>query len=124
MTKLRGGIFGFGNIGQNVAQYINGRQHAEAQIVAICDVDAAQLQLAREQYGLHATPDMSELAQMDLDFVVVASPNAVHAAQVTAAAAAGKHIFCEKPVDLSIDRVRRCLDVVDQTGATLMVGFN
>lgn len=124
MTKLRGGIFGFGNIGQNVAQYINGRQHAEAQIVAICDVDAAQLQLAREQYGLHATPDMSELAQMDLDFVVVASPNAVHAAQVTAAAAAGKHIFCEKPVALTLADADRMIDAVAQAGVISVVNYS
>ena len=38
--------------------------------------------------------------------------------------AAGKAIFCEKPIDLDVDRVRACLEVVKKTGATLMVGFN
>lgn len=124
MTKLRGGIFGFGNIGQNVTQFINGGQHPAAQIVAICDVDEAQLQLARQQYGLRATSDVQELVHMDLDYVVVASPNAVHAEQVRAAAGAGKHIFCEKPVALTLEDTDRMIDAVAQAGVISVVNYS
>ncbi len=48
----------------------------------------------------------------------------MHAQQVEQFARAGKAVFCEKPIDLDSVRVRACLDVVSETGATLMVGFN
>ena len=48
----------------------------------------------------------------------------MHADQIELAAKAGKAIFCEKPVDLSAERVRACLKVVESTKAKLMIGFN
>ena len=48
----------------------------------------------------------------------------MHADLIERAARAKKAIFCEKPIDLDAERVRKCLDVVEATGATLMVGFN
>src|SRR5690606_9946043 len=47
-----------------------------------------------------------------------------HADLIERFARAGKAIFCEKPIDLDVKRVKKCLTVVEKTGATLMVGFN
>jgi myo-inositol 2-dehydrogenase/D-chiro-inositol 1-dehydrogenase len=60
----------------------------------------------------------------DIDAVVICTPTDTHADLIEKFARAGKAIFCEKPIDLSVVRVRQCLEVVAQTGATLMVGFN
>jgi myo-inositol 2-dehydrogenase/D-chiro-inositol 1-dehydrogenase len=64
------------------------------------------------------------LATPGLDAVVICSPTDTHAGYVIKAAQAGKQIFCEKPLDLSLERVREVLKIVDTTGVKLMLGFN
>jgi len=56
--------------------------------------------------------------------VLICSPTPTHAPFTEAAAEAGKHIFCEKPIDLDPERIRRTLEVVDCAGVKLQVGFN
>jgi myo-inositol 2-dehydrogenase/D-chiro-inositol 1-dehydrogenase len=58
------------------------------------------------------------------DAVLIASPTPTHADYIERAAERGCPVFCEKPIDLSADRVRMCLGVVRQTDVALMVGFN
>ena len=60
----------------------------------------------------------------DIDAVVIATPTDLHTACIEAAARSGKAIFCEKPIDLDLDRARACIEIVRETGARLMVGFN
>ncbi len=60
----------------------------------------------------------------DIDAVVICTPTDTHADLIERFARAGKAIFCEKPVDLDVDRVKACLKVVSETKAKLMVGFN
>ena len=64
------------------------------------------------------------IADADVDAVFITTPTDMHSDLIEQAAVAGKAIFCEKPIDLSVERVRRCLAVVDEHGARLMVGFN
>jgi len=64
------------------------------------------------------------MASDDIDAVFITTPTDVHADLIEQAARAGKAIFCEKPIDLDVQRVRDCLAVVAETGAVLMVGFN
>ena len=58
------------------------------------------------------------------DAVLIASPTPTHADYIEQAAAAGRAVFCEKPIDLSAARVRACLAAVRRAGIVLMVGFN
>lgn len=74
----------------------------------------------REVYG---EPE-SVIDHPDIDAVLICSSTNTHAALIEAAAAAGKHIFCEKPIDLDLARVDRVLATVEQAGVKLMVGFN
>ncbi|MCG8308058.1 MAG: inositol 2-dehydrogenase [Cytophagales bacterium] len=60
----------------------------------------------------------------EVDAVIVCSPTNTHADFVIDAAKAGKHIFCEKPLDLSLGRVKEVLDMVHHSGVKLMLGFN
>ena len=64
------------------------------------------------------------LAAPDIDAILIATPADLHAACIEAAARSGKAIFCEKPIDLDLDRARACIEVVRETGVPLMVGFN
>ena len=60
----------------------------------------------------------------EIEAVLICSPTPTHAPFTEAAAAAGKHIFCEKPIDLDPERIRRTVEVVDAAGVKLQVGFN
>ena len=55
--------------------------------------------------------------------MVICTPTDTHADLIERFARSGKGIFCEKPVDLSVKRVKTCLEVVEEVGATLMIGF-
>jgi myo-inositol 2-dehydrogenase/D-chiro-inositol 1-dehydrogenase len=60
----------------------------------------------------------------EIEAVLVCSPTPTHADFTEAAAAAGKHVFCEKPIDLDPQRIRRTLEAVERAGIKLQVGFN
>jgi myo-inositol 2-dehydrogenase/D-chiro-inositol 1-dehydrogenase len=64
------------------------------------------------------------LGDDEIEVVLICSPTPTHAEFTQAAARAGKHVFCEKPIDLDPDRIRRTLEVVDEAGVKLQVGFN
>src|SRR5690606_39018323 len=60
----------------------------------------------------------------DIDAVIICTPTDTHADLIERFARAGKAVFCEKPIDLDVGRVEKCLKVVKKTRAVLMVGFN
>jgi len=60
----------------------------------------------------------------EIEAVLICSPTPTHADFTEAAATAGKHVFCEKPIDLDPERIRRTLEIVDAAGVKLQVGFN
>jgi myo-inositol 2-dehydrogenase / D-chiro-inositol 1-dehydrogenase len=124
-SPLRVGIIGAGRIGtlhcENLATRIPG-----AAVAAIAEPDQERLRAIARRHGIPAAhTDYREiLKDRSIDAVAVCSPTDLHAQMVREAAEAGKHIFCEKPIDLSLDRIRETLVAVDRAGVTLMVGFN
>jgi myo-inositol 2-dehydrogenase/D-chiro-inositol 1-dehydrogenase len=119
---VRFGLLGAGRIGKVHAKAITG--DANAKLVAVADAMAPAAQAIADQYGF-AVRSIEEIeAAGDIDAVVICTPTTTHADLIERFAKAGKAIFCEKPVDLSLDRVKACLAVVEQTKAKLMVGFN
>jgi myo-inositol 2-dehydrogenase/D-chiro-inositol 1-dehydrogenase len=64
------------------------------------------------------------LCDPSIDAVIIGTPTTTHYDLIHEAAANGKAIFCEKPVDLSVDRIRDCLSVVEKAGVPFMTGFN
>ncbi|HMB61598.1 MAG TPA: inositol 2-dehydrogenase [Eudoraea sp.] len=123
MTKLKLAIAGLGRIGK--IHLDNLLQIAEVQVVAATDPDRDCLQYAREKGVPHTTETFEEMvAGASIDAVLICSPTDTHADYVEVAARAGKHIFCEKPLDLSLIRVLEVLKVVEQADVKLMLGFN
>ena len=115
-------ILGAGRIGQVHAQAI--AANADARLVAVADaLPEAAAAVARSAGAEVKSIDEIE-ADASIDAVVICTPTDTHATLIERFARAGKAIFCEKPVDLDADRVRACLKVVEESGATLMVGFN
>lgn len=121
---LRGGVIGFGNVGQSLTRYINGDPSGRARIVAACNRGPANLAVARDQFGLEATPRLDELLDKKLDFVVVASTSAGHADQVAAAAGRGIAVFCEKPIALTLADADRMIAAVERAGVVTVVNYS
>jgi myo-inositol 2-dehydrogenase/D-chiro-inositol 1-dehydrogenase len=116
------GLLGVGRIGLTHARAVTGI--AAARIAAVFDPVEAAAQAAMDLTGAHRATVEEIMADPAIDAVIIATPTDLHAAQVEQAARAGKAIFCEKPIDLDIGRVRACLEVVEQTGARMQIGFN
>ncbi|MFC7704011.1 inositol 2-dehydrogenase [Plastorhodobacter daqingensis] len=119
---IRFALLGAGRIGQVHAKAITGT--AGASLVAVAEPHLPLAEGIRDRHGAEIRSLEEIAAADDIDAVVLCTPTDTHADQIEFFARAGKAIFCEKPVDLSLDRVRACLEVVRATGARLMVGFN
>lgn len=119
---VRFGLLGAGRIGRVHAKAIFG--DAKARLMAVSDPmpDAAEAIAAQYGCDIRSIADI-EVAD-DIDAVVICTPTNTHADLIERFARAGKAIFCEKPIDLNVDRVKACLAVVAATKAKLMVGFN
>ena len=116
------GLLGAGRIGLTHAHAVSGI--ATAQIAAVFDPNDAAAQAAIGLTGARPATVAEIIADPAIDAVIIATPTDLHADQVEMAAEAGKAIFCEKPIDLDLDRVRACLKVVSETGARMQIGFN
>jgi myo-inositol 2-dehydrogenase/D-chiro-inositol 1-dehydrogenase len=119
---VRFGLLGAGRIGKVHAKAITA--DANARLVAVADAMAPAAEAVAKQYGCEVRSIEAIEAAKDIDAVVICTPTNTHADLIERFARAGKAIFCEKPVDLSLSRVRDCLKVVEKEKAKLMVGFN
>src|SRR6056297_34422 len=124
-NAIRVGVIGTGRIGRihttNLMRRIDG--------ATVAAVAAPFVDKAREWLDPLGVPEIHKdykkvLEDPEVDAVYVCSSTDTHAQIVEEAAAAGKHIFCEKPIDLSIAKVRGALEKVERAGVTMMVGFN
>ena len=119
---VRFGLLGAGRIGKVHAKAVTG--DAQAKLVAVADAFPAAAQAIADQYGCDVrTIEAIETAK-DIDAVVICTPTDTHADLIERFVKAGKAVFCEKPIDLSLARVKACLEVVRAHKGTLMVGFN
>ena len=75
------------------------------------------------RHGAQTAAVAQVFADDSVGAVLICSSTDTHADLILAAAAAGKQIFCEKPVDLDVDRARSCAEAVARAGVTCMIGF-
>lgn len=120
--SVRLGLLGAGRIGKVHAGAI--ASIPQAKLVAVADAfpEAAAAVAAAHGADVRGIDDI--MNAKDIDAVLITTPTDMHADMIEQAARAGKAIFCEKPVDLSVERVRACLATVAKENAKLMVGFN
>jgi predicted dehydrogenase len=111
-------------------------KHADAQIVAVCDLDTKRLgagmQLVDSRYaastgknyaGTRGYTDYRELlAAKDIDAVLISTPDHQHAPLAVHAVGAGKHVYCQKPASLTIAEGRKMADAVKASGRILQIG--
>lgn len=116
------GLLGAGRIGA-----LHGRNiaaSAKAHLAAIADAVPAPAESLGRELGAPVRGVDEILADPAIQAVVICSSTDTHADLIEAAARAGKAVFCEKPVDLSSERIKGCLRVVEDAGIPLMIGFN
>ena len=123
--KLRLGVLGAGRIGKIHAENLATRI-PEAELVVLADVFAGELKSVAARFGSCRTAaDYKDvIAAADVHAVVICTPTNTHYQIILDAAAAGKHIFCEKPIELSIEKIKTINQSVEKCGVQLMVGFN
>jgi len=123
-NRLNVGVIGVGRMGRlyaaNLAQRV-----PNARLVAVADQKAGLAESFAKEYGV---PKFYEnhrdlLSDPDVEAVAVITSTSTHKDVVIDAAKAGKAVFCEKPISLSLEDANRILQVVEETGAFLQMGF-
>jgi len=127
MDFVRIGLIGFGNIGTHHARYFNEGKIKGAGITAICDINPARLELARERYGesIKYFDSYEAMASSGLiDMVIIAAPHYFHPIYGMDAMRRGLHVISEKPIGVYTKNVAEMDAVAKETGLTYAVMFN
>jgi myo-inositol 2-dehydrogenase/D-chiro-inositol 1-dehydrogenase len=116
------GILGCGRIGQVHGATLRGMTNARA--AAVADAMPAAAQALAASTGATVMDAEAMINDPGIDAVIIGTPTTTHYDLIHAAASAGKAIFCEKPIDLSVARIQDCLAVVAKSGVPFMTAFN
>ena len=124
MAQVRYGIIGCGAISQrrHIPECI---ANPNSKLVALADPVKERVDELAKQYSAKGYTDFKELLKdPNVDAVVVAGPNSMHAAQSIDALNAGKHVLCEKPMATTREDAKAMLDAAKKNGKFLMIGLN
>lgn len=124
-NPVRVGLIGAGRIGSSHAESI-ARRIVDADLVAIADPMAGAAEKLAQKLGCPiATSDVEALIlNPDVEAVIIATPARFHTSMVELAANAGKAVFCEKPMALTLEEADRAIAAAKRAGVPLQVGFN
>jgi predicted dehydrogenase len=125
METVRLGIIGAGLRG-GIAKYWH-KPDGKSVVVGVADVSKDRLEKFQKEVNEHAfvTTDYHELlARKDIDAVSILSPDYLHEEHAIAALRAGKHVYCEKPLAITVEGCDRIIEESKKAGKHLMVGFN
>lgn len=116
-------VLGSGRMGEIFAREV--AASPAARLVAVVNPNTASAQRLADRYGGTALADPEDaIADDAVDAVIIATPTSTHLELVESAARAGKAILCEKPLDLSLERVDRALETLAAHPVPFMLGFN
>jgi predicted dehydrogenase len=125
--SIRVGLLGAGERGRYLAMAV-GRSRwfpIYGKLVAVCDVDRIRAEAVRNEYAPAAEVTQSAIRLLerdDVEAVFIATPDHAHVPLALAALQAGKHVYCEKPLSLTIDEGRRLADAVQASDRAFLVG--
>ena len=122
--RLRVAVLGAGRIGKMHAEHIV-HHVPRARLVSVVDLQEDLAQACALACGIddYGTSVSSILDRSDVDAVAICTSSTTHTEIIEAAAGAGKHIFCEKPIDLTLERIDSALEAVESAGVLFQVGF-
>lgn len=118
--KLRVGLVGCGGMGTALARHCNSLE--DAVVTGVYDPDASAAARVAEEFGAKVYSSCSRLLRGAVDAVIVATPNDLHAPITIEAARRGKHVFCEKPMAMSVADCDAMIEAAEEAGIKLMVG--
>lgn len=123
MKTVKLGLIGAGGISQAHCRTMASIEGAE--IIAVSDLVQANLDRAKENWGISKTfNDYNEMLEMDeLEAVLVCTPTGVHGAPTVAALKAGKHVLCEKPMEAKLGPATEMVRAAHENGKILMVAL-
>ena len=124
-SKIGVGVVGAGRIGKLHIEHL-AQNIPEAELVTICSLNPSDIESFAEQFNVpKVTTDYNTLlADPQIDAVLVTAPTNTHVEISQAAAKAGKHIFCEKPIAFDLEQIDETLAIVEKAGVKFQVGFN
>lgn len=119
---LRIAVLGCGRIGRMHAENIHA--HPRAELAGVFDVVSTASNEVARKLGVREFGSAADVfASNDVDAVLIATSTPTHSDFIEQAVAAGKPILCEKPIDLSLDRVKACAKAIAGTKVPIMLGF-
>ncbi|NLO83077.1 MAG: inositol 2-dehydrogenase [Clostridiales bacterium] len=123
--KIKLGVIGAGRIGKLHAENII-FSIPNAELKAVADIYTDRIKNWAHGLGIkNVYSDYREILEdPEIDAVMICSSTDTHAQIIIEAAEAGKHIFCEKPIDFDVDHIYQALDAVEKAGVKLQIGFN
>ncbi len=123
-NRLRVGVIGCGGMAMgHIRTLLKMRETDQVDIVAVCDVYEKRLDQAAALTGARRYKDYRRLLEdRDIDYVLIATPEHWHYQMIMDAAAAGKHIYCEKPMTQTSEQAKRVVEQIRRTGVKLQVG--
>ena len=122
--RVRVGVIGCGirGIGAHINTLLKMKEADNVEVNAVCDVYDKRAQQAAQLTGGRPYQNYREmLANKDVDVVVIATPDHLHAQMAIDAASAGKHIYCEKPMTHSVEEAKRVVAKIKETGVKMQV---
>lgn len=124
MNKIGIGLIGAGNIAQNahIPSYL---KQEDARLTAVFDLNAERARSVAQKYSIpHVCSSLEELCALhDVDAVSVCTWNNAHAVSAIAAANAGKHVLCEKPMAMTVAEGEAMQAAAKKSGIVFMMGF-
>lgn len=125
--KLRVGVIGAGRIGKIHTENISKRLVSQAEIVAIADIflNDSIKDWAKSLGIANVYDDYKKIINdPTIDAVIICSSTNTHSLITVEAANAGKHVFCEKPIDYDLNKIKNALEAVNKAKVKFQVGFN
>jgi myo-inositol 2-dehydrogenase/D-chiro-inositol 1-dehydrogenase len=119
---IRFGVLGAGRIGKVHAGTI--ARSGRASVAYVADAIPEAATSLAEQVNAKVADVDAIIGSKDVDAILICTPTDTHADLIEKSALSGKAILCEKPVSLSVERIEKCLPVVEKAGVPLMIGFN
>ncbi len=113
---------GSGRMGLTHAENIS--RNSRCRLRYVVDVDKASAEEVAHRFGARCTDLDKAFSDPEVDGFVIVTPTETHADLIEASCRAGKPVFCEKPIDLHIDRAKQVSAVVTETGIKVVIGFN
>ena len=121
---LKGGVFGFGGVGQNMTRRIQENYCDNFKISAIVDLDSQKIELAKKVFNIKAFDSLEKMLAEELDFVLITSTNHVHAQAAKVCAAANIPFLIEKPIALTYSDAKEIVDAVAKNKVKTVINYS